>query len=176
MADIATRSGPAMTPTGDPPLPSLRHLAVLSLAVFLGALVTAMATAEVSRVPPAIGDIVAFRAGVAVPAPSRGRILATTVERPGVPTRACGLEPAIMADQGGSLVVEEARSVHGTVYIAHWAGGPTASGDADCGHSADLVLEDMAIIFLAQAAGGFGVDQQRLAPVLAGAMLQVAAN
>ena len=58
--------------------------------------------------------------------------------------------------------MEQARRADGLLR-AHWAGGPTAAGAADCGRNAELLLRPSAIEQLAVAAGGFGVADKRMA-------------
>lgn len=53
--------------------------------------------------------------------------------------RRCVLQPAVMGTEHGSMVVEQ-RLADGRTFRAHWAGGPTSSGDKDCGSPADLTL------------------------------------
>jgi hypothetical protein len=39
-----------------------------------------------------------------------------------------------------------------TAFVVHWAGPRTADGDGDCGSSADLILDQRAILLLGYAA------------------------
>ncbi|HUN41463.1 MAG TPA: hypothetical protein VMU81_14330 [Acetobacteraceae bacterium] len=97
---------------------------------------------------PQNGDIIAF-----VPSTGGGvSIEATLVARRAGRSRSafCILDPKVMQQSGGSLVIEAANlgGIHG--YRVHWAGGRTSAG-ADCGQSANLLLtpDDIAELLLA---------------------------
>jgi hypothetical protein len=53
--------------------------------------------------------------------------------------RYCVLQPAIMAAEHGSMVVEQ-RAADGRTFRAYWVGGPTSEGNNNCGSTADLTL------------------------------------
>ncbi len=69
----------------------------------------------------------------------------------------CVMDPAVMADAGGSLVIE-ARDDASRSYRLHWAGPHTARGSGDCAGSADLTVTRTDLQKLANAAGGFGIE------------------
>ncbi len=121
------------------------------------------------EVPPArVGDIVAFnRPGGAVP------ISDIVVSRG---TQSCVLDPQILANHGGSLVVEHQADESGGSYLVHWAGPQTALGNADCGRSADLVVTENDLTSLAIVAGGFGIENKTLALSFPAAGMRYAYN
>jgi hypothetical protein len=69
--------------------------------------------------------------------------------------RRCVLSPGVMAKAGGSLVIEARRMSRPPTFHVHWAGGHTENGAGDCGSAADLLLERIDVMRLANAAGGF---------------------
>lgn len=116
-----------------------------SVIALLGILTSAMAK-------PRVGDMVVFKPGASI---SDNEIVSATLEsRPGgAAARSCDLNPAIMAQSGGSIVVEK-RSVAGDRYLVHWAGSRTATGSQDCGGSAELSLSFSALQSLVNSVGG----------------------
>lgn len=139
------------------PDPTLRvALATLGL-VLAAAAGTAVALAAEMQLSPRVGDIVAFNPGGALPLD-----LHTTVSARRVESGRCTLDTGFLSARAGSLIVEETRQAGGLVR-AHWAGGPTAAGAADCGDDAELLLRPRAVEQLAVAAGGFGVADKRIA-------------
>lgn len=71
--------------------------------------------------------------------------------------QSCVLTPSVIADGGGSFVIESKRLTLPPVFLVHWSGRRTDNGAQDCGKSADLVLSLIQIRALANVAGGFGV-------------------
>lgn len=97
---------------------------------------------------PHVGDMIAFH-------PSGS----TTVgKRLTVLTKAgttCALEIGTLQGSGGSFIIE--RPVPGGRFLVHWAGQRTARSQADCGSSADVMLNAQQLDMLgvaALAAGG----------------------
>jgi hypothetical protein len=82
----------------------------------------------------------------------------------------------VIAQEGGSLVVEAKRPADRPSYVVHWAGSHTSIGPSDCGQAADLLLTDRAVQHLAQVAGGFGVDPTQVSRAIGAAPLPVVAN
>jgi len=64
--------------------------------------------------------------------------------------RHCILQPAIMAESRGSMVVER-RLADGRTFYAHWRGGPTSEGGEDCGSAVDITLDLAAMQTLVNA-------------------------
>jgi hypothetical protein len=58
-------------------------------------------------------------------------------------------------------VVEERLTQPHSLHV-HWAGGPTSTGTADCGASADLVVPGTELQLLSNAVGGPGVQKTSL--------------
>ena len=69
----------------------------------------------------------------------------------------CTLDPAVMAHNGGSLVVET-KSLTKPLYGVHWAGAHTSTGAGDCGNSVDLTLSRMDLQSLVNTIGGFSFN------------------
>lgn len=109
---------------------------------------------------PKLGDIVAFRPGSQDTDMWQMTVPATLVSAMGSPLEACSLDPNVMADKGGSLVVEGLQDKPSLQYRVHWAGSQTAGTNGNCGASADLLVSRTDLQRLANAAGGFGVGDK----------------
>lgn len=79
--------------------------------------------------------------------------------RSGWVKNSCTMDPAVIAREGGSLVVE-ARDDQASApqYRVQWAGPHSAKGAGDCAGSADIAVSRIDLQKLANAAGGFGVE------------------
>jgi hypothetical protein len=108
---------------------------------------------------PGIGDIVAFKPGSADTDMWQMSIPATLVSAKGTPVSGCVLDPNVMADKGGSMVVESRQDEPTLQYLIHWSGVATA-GAGNCGASADLLVSRTDLQRLANSAGGFGVGDK----------------
>jgi len=106
---------------------------------------------------PRVGDIVAFKPGSGDTDMWQMTIPARRVSTVGLSRAACTLDPNVMADKGGSLVVEGREDAPSIQYQVHWAGSQTAQTAGNCGASADLLVSRIDLQRLANAAGGFGV-------------------
>ncbi len=138
------------------PVPqSLLMATVMVLGVVSGMAALAQKAADIR---PQVGDVVAFDPSRPEPVDNSVRLMA------GRPRQtSCVLDVATMVRSGGSLIVEQRITGAARIYHAHWA-GPRTSGDSlDCGSEADLVLSQVDLNTLAEAAGGFGVTHS---PVL----------
>jgi hypothetical protein len=125
--------------------------------MLIGCLVTFLLM-NMEALRPKVGDMVVYR-----PNTQDGDVwqikVAAVQQAPGVDT-ACILDPTVMAQQGGSLVVEARDDTNPMAqYRLHWAGAHTARGDGDCAGSADLTVSRTDLQKLANAAGGFGIDR-----------------
>jgi hypothetical protein len=141
------------------------------LALVAGALLTVTAglwaMQELEQFGPAVGGIIVFKPDAA--ATERWSVAAALVEQvgngvPSATARHCILSPGVMADRGGSLVIEARRLSRPPVFSVHWAGGHTGTGAADCGTIADLVLERTELMRLANVAGGFSSGLRLIGP------------
>ena len=56
------------------------------------------------------------------------------------PPAFCTLDPGVMRQSGGSVVVEAVASDRTRSYRVHWAGGRTSDSGKDCGEAAELLL------------------------------------
>jgi hypothetical protein len=109
---------------------------------------------------PRVGDIVAFNPGSQDNDVWQATIPATVVSAIGSAVAECGLDPKVMAERGGSLVVEGLQD-QPLQYRVHWAGSlTTAKAVGNCGDSADLLVTRTNLQRLANAAGGFGVGDK----------------
>jgi hypothetical protein len=165
-----------MKQSDEAPKGNLWQLAGLGLAIFLGVVVAAVAVAEANVVRPALGDIVSIKAGTDVPGSLRTDIEVSRIDANGEPNGSCVLQSDVIAQEGGSLVVEATRPTARPSYVVHWAGAHTSIGPSDCGQGADLLLTENALQHLAQAAGGFGVDQTQEPRATGTTPLPVVAN
>jgi hypothetical protein len=158
------------------PKGSVWHLTGLGLAIFLGVVVAAVAVAQANVVRPTLGDIVSIKAGTDVPGMLRTDIEVGRIDPSGKPSGSCVLQADVIAQEGGSLVVEATRPTDRPSYVVHWAGAHTSIGPSDCGPGADLLISENALQHLAQVAGGFGVDQTQNSGALAATPLPAVAN
>jgi hypothetical protein len=126
------------------------------VAALLAGGVAMVAGATTLDLGPKVGDILVFRPGARLPSDWD-----FTVTRHGPAPDNCSLRPEVMASRGGSLVVEE-RVTKPHSFLVHWAGGPTSTGTADCGASADLVVPGPELQLLSNAVGGPGVQKTNL--------------
>jgi hypothetical protein len=112
--------------------------------------------AMLARSGPRVGDIIAFdRQHQTAALESEARLL---VHRPD--QYACVLDLNTMRQGGGSMVVEARMPGETRAFHLHWAGGRTSQDTADCGQTADLILDHRDMDILALAAGGYGVNHK----------------
>lgn len=109
---------------------------------------------------PKIGDIVAFRSGTQDTDMWQMTIPVTLESAMGRSVTKCSLDPNVMAEKGGSLVVEGRQDEPTVQYRIHWAGSETAAANSNCGPSADVTVSRTDLQRLANAAGGFGVGDK----------------
>jgi hypothetical protein len=154
-----TRHGrPNGTPEGTPLAAWLPVLAAMAIMV-TGCLSTFMVL-QLDEFRPKIGDIVAFKPGSEDTDMWQMTIPATLVSATGSPSAACSLDPNVMADKGGSLIVEGRQDEPTLQYLIHWAGSETARTSGNCGASANLLVSRTDLQRLANSAGGFGVGDK----------------
>ena len=120
------------------------------IGMLLASSVAMVSAARTLEFAPKVGDILVFKHGARMP--SDWDFTVTTSQAIG-----CVLTPAVMASEGGSLVVEQ-RFDDSHIYHVHWAGGRTSEGATDCGRSADLVVNREELQLLSNAVGGPGVE------------------
>jgi hypothetical protein len=127
----------------------------IMLTGFLGTLMVL----QLDAFRPRVGDMVVFRPNSQDSDVWQLQVPATEVAgRVGM--SACTLNPTVMATNGGSLVVEARRETSPPVYRLHWAGKQTDSGPTDCGPAADFSVTRTDLQKLANAAGGFGINDK----------------
>jgi hypothetical protein len=108
---------------------------------------------------PQVGDMVVFKPGSADTDMWQMTIPATLRSAHGSEVSGCVLDPNVMADKGGSVVVEGRREEPSVQYLVHWSGAATA-GAGNCGASVDLLVSRTDLQRLANSAGGFGVGDK----------------
>jgi hypothetical protein len=146
------------TPQGTPLAAWLPVLAVMAIMV-TGCLSTFLVL-QLDEFRPKVGDIVAFRPGSQDSDMWQMTIPATLMSSSGLPAAECSLDPNVMAEKGGSLVVEGRQGGPSVQYRVHWAGSETLRTGRNCGVSADLLVSRTDLQRLANAAGGFGVGDK----------------
>jgi hypothetical protein len=137
-------------------------------SVILGMVVLALAGTvgtigllrEVSEFGPKVGDIVSFDPLETLSRDMQAKIAATRAS--GRPEGTCVLDVSAMLAGGGSVVIEARQPQTNSGYRVHWAGARSGDDPANCGASADLLLNQEDIEILALAAGGYGVPSRRL--------------
>jgi hypothetical protein len=130
---------------------------VLTFGLAFGAVA---ALSVVVRGGPAVGDIITFDTIHPPPLLNDVRLL---VHRPD--QFACVLDLNTIRQGGGSLIVEARIPGETRAFHLHWAGGRTSTDTADCGQTADLIVDHHDVDVLALAAGGYGVGPKpRRAP------------
>ena len=129
-----------------------------AMAIMVTGCLSTFLVLQLDEFRPKIGDIVAFRAGSQDTDMWQMSVPATLVA--GAPGAACALDPNVIAQKGGSLIVEGRQDEPSVRYLVHWAGSGTASAPGDCGASANLLVSRTDLQRLANAAGGFGVGDK----------------
>ena len=131
-----------------------------ALAIMITGCLSTFLVLQLDEFRPKVGDIVAFKPGSQDTDMWQMTIPATLVSSTGEPVSVCSLDPNVMAEKGGSLIVEGRRDVPTLLYRIHWAGMSTTKAGANCGTSAELLVSRTDLQRLANAAGGFGVGDK----------------
>jgi len=145
-------NGGAGSPTIDSVLTACTVVLLLASLGGLAALISGL------HVGLRVGDILVFKPGTQIVGG-----LPATAAFTGVGSRtagaqvACTLDPSVMANGGGSLVVET-KSLAKPLYGVHWSGAQTSADGSSCGTSADLTISRMDLQSLVNAIGGFSLD------------------
>ncbi len=130
------------------------------MAIMITGCLSTFLVLQLDEFRPKVGDIVAFKPGSQDTDMWQMTIPATVVSSTGSSLAECSLDPNVMAENGGSLVVEGRKDQPQLQYRIHWAGAATARTAGDCGSSANLVISRTDLQRLANAAGGFGVGDK----------------
>jgi hypothetical protein len=130
------------------------------MAIMVTGCLSTFLVLQLDEFRPKVGDIVAFRPASQDTDMWQMNIPATLVSAMGSPVAECSLDPNVMADKGGSLIVEGRQDEPSLQYRIHWAGSETARGGGNCGASAELLVSRTDLQRLANAAGGFGVGDK----------------
>ncbi len=131
-----------------------------AIAIMLTGCLSTFLVLQLDEFRPKIGDIVAFKPGSDDTDMWQMTIPAMVLSAAGVPGQSCSLDPNVMAEKGGSLVVEGLQGAPSLSYRIHWAGSKTARTADNCGGSANLRVSRTDLQRLANAAGGFGVGDK----------------
>jgi hypothetical protein len=131
-----------------------------AMAIMVTGCLSTFLVLQLDEFRPNVGDIVAFKAESQDTDMWQTTIPATLVSAMGSPLGECALDPNVMAENGGSLVVEGRQDQPSLQYRVHWAGQTTARADGNCGSSANLLVSRTDLQRLANSAGGFGVGNK----------------
>jgi hypothetical protein len=133
---------------------------VAAMAIMVTGCLSTFLVLQLDEFRPKVGDIVAFKPASQDTDMWQMTIPATVVSGMGSALADCALDPNVMAETGGSLVVEGRQEDPSLQYRVHWAGSKTAGPTGNCGASADLLVSRTDLQRLANAAGGFGVGDK----------------
>lgn len=131
-----------------------------AMAIMVTGCLSAFLVLQLDEFRPKVGDIVTFRPASQDTDMWQMTIPATLVSAMGSPVADCSLDPNVMADKGGSLIVEGLQDEPSLQYRVHWAGSETARPNGNCGASANLLVSRTDLQRLANSAGGFGVGDK----------------
>jgi len=131
-----------------------------AMAIMITGCLSTFLVLQLDAFRPKIGDIVAFKPGSQDTDMWQMKIPARLISRTGQAQADCSLDPNMMAEKGGSLVVEGLQTAPILQYQVHWAGSATDHASENCGESASLVISRTDLQRLANAAGGFGVGDK----------------
>src|SRR5271166_3954447 len=158
---------PSVSIKRDPAMPTNHSNSVGAGSVLLGIAAIALAGMvgtmglihQIGELGPKVGDIVAFDPLDPSSRDMHARLPAMSADnRPGI---ACVLDVRAMHANGGSMIIEALEPRTGFRYRVHWAGARSSDDSADCGSSADLLVNLDDIEVMAIAAGGYGVPTSR---------------
>ena len=133
---------------------------LVAMAIMVTGCLSTFLVLQLDEFRPKVGDIVAFRPASQDTDMWQMIIPATLVSAMGSPVAECSLDPNVMADKGGSLVVEGLQDQPSLQYLIHWSGSETARVAGNCGASANLLVSRTDLQRLANSAGGFGVGDK----------------
>jgi len=131
-----------------------------AMAIMVTGCLSTFLVLELDQFRPKVGDIVSFKPGSQDTDMWQMNIPAARQSAASAPLGECSLDPNVMAEKGGSLVVEGRQDEPSLQYRIHWAGSATARAAGNCGQQADLLVSRTDLQRLANAAGGFGVGDK----------------
>lgn len=131
-----------------------------AMAIMITGCLSTFLVLQLDEFRPRVGDIVVFKPGSQDTDMWQVTIPANKVSGLDNVGPNCALDPNVMAENGGSLVVEGSQGVKPVQYRIHWAGARTAKTNGSCGGSADLLVSRTDLQRLANAAGGFGIGEK----------------
>jgi hypothetical protein len=103
-----------------------------AMAIMITGCLSTFLILQMDEFQPKVGDIVAFKPGLQDTEMGQMTIPATVVSAAGLSLMECSLDPNVMAENGGSLVVEGVQDRPSLQYRIHWAGSVTAKPTSDC--------------------------------------------
>ena len=133
-----------------------------ALAIMITGCVSTFLVLQLDQFRPKLGDIVAFRPSSQDADLWQMIIPATLMSSTQKPLGECSLDPNVIAEKGGSMIVEGRRDTPSLQYIIHWSGSATSHTSGNCGSDASLLVSRTDLQRLANAAGGFGVGDKGL--------------
>ncbi len=129
----------------------------LAAALMLVVCVATVLLMNLEALRPKVGDLIVFRP--TTQAQDMWQIQVQAYRPTALGRVACVLDPAVIVEHGGSLIVEARDDAHpDQQYRLHWAGMHSANGQGDCSGSAELTVSRTDLQKLANAAGGFGIN------------------
>ena len=131
-----------------------------AMAIMITGCLSTFLVLQLDEFRPKVGDIVAFKPGSQDTDMWQMTIPATLISATGSQQGQCSLDPNVIAENGGSLIVEGRVTRPALQYQVHWAGSATAHAAANCGQSAELLVSRTDLQRLANSAGGFGVGDK----------------
>ena len=133
---------------------------VAAVAIMATGCLSTFLVLQLDEFRPKLGDIVAFKPGSQDADMWQMTVPATLVSSTGHALGACTLDPNVMAEKGGSLIVEGLQQSPELHYTLHWSGVRTTDHGVNCGDAAELSVTRTDLQRLANAAGGFGVGDK----------------
>jgi hypothetical protein len=131
-----------------------------AMAIMMVGCLSTFLVLQLDEFRPKLGDIVTYKPGSEDSDMWQMMIPATVIAADGTAHGTCKLDPNVMADKGGSLIVEGLSTAADVQYRIHWQGMQTTTTREDCGRSAELEVSRTDLQRLANAAGGFGVGDK----------------
>ena len=96
-----------------------------ALAIMLTGCLSTFLVLQLDEFRPKLGDIVAFKPGSQDTDMWQMVIPATILSENGSTVGSCRLDPNVIAEQGGSLIVEGVQQKSELQYKVHWSGART---------------------------------------------------
>jgi hypothetical protein len=131
-----------------------------AMAIMVVGCLSTFLVLQLDEFRPKLGDIVTYKPGSEDSDMWQMLISASVVRPDGAVAGTCKLDPNVMAEKGGSLIVEALDASAEAQYRIHWQGSQTTATKDGCGTSAELTVSRTDLQRLANAAGGFGIGDK----------------